>query len=161
MGGRRVEIVATCLPLAHGIPLVADATLVSPLHCNGEPWRNADTAAAVAIRRGEKDKEDTYPELLNSGDAQLLALACETGGRWSESCRRTVHQLAAAKARAAPRHLRAVAQQALKARWWAILSCAQQDALAASVLGDGLPLLDGHDAAVPPLVDMVFDEGRS
>ena len=159
--GRRIEIVATGLPMARGIPLVVDATLVSPLHCNGQPWTNADTRAAVAIQRGERKKDDTYPELVDSGEACLWPLACETGGRWSDRRCQTVRQLAAAKARSAPRHLRASLQRALRARWWSILSCAQQDALASSLLGDGLPLLDGHDGTEPNIVDVLLDAGRS
>ena len=97
--GRRLEIVATGLPLHRGAPLGCDATMVSPLHADGTPWRRADTEAGVAIQHGEACKARTYPELVESSQLRLLTLAVETGGRWSTTCATTVRQLAAAKAR--------------------------------------------------------------
>ena len=49
---------------------------------------------------------------------------------------------------------------AYEARWWALLSCAQQDTLAATLVDDGLLLLDGHDAALPLIVDVIVDEAN-
>ena len=49
--GRALEIVATGLPLEHGIPLGCDATLVSPLHADGTPWPAADVTPGVALAR--------------------------------------------------------------------------------------------------------------
>ena len=61
-------------------------------------------------------------------------------------------QLAAARARNSPAHLRQVAWTALETRWWNLLSVAQQDALAASLVDDRLLTLDGHDIVEPTLV---------
>ena len=80
--------------------------MVSPLHADGTPWRRADTEAGIAIQRGEACKARTYPELVESSQLRLLTLAVETGGRWSTTCATTVRQLAAAKARSVPTHLR-------------------------------------------------------
>ena len=33
--GRHIEVVAIGLPLAHGIPLAVDCTVISPLHADG------------------------------------------------------------------------------------------------------------------------------
>ena len=38
--GRHIEVVATGLPLAHGIPLAVDCTVVAPLH----PFKTFDVS---------------------------------------------------------------------------------------------------------------------
>ena len=82
--GRKIEIVVTGLPLAHGIPLAIDATLVSPLHANGLPHRDADVTPGSSLIRAERLKEATYPELVSSSLLRLETVACEVGGRFSE-----------------------------------------------------------------------------
>ena len=57
--GRKIEIVVTGLPLAHGIPVAVDATLVSPLHANGTPHRDADKIPGSSFARAENLKETT------------------------------------------------------------------------------------------------------
>ena len=54
---RAIEIVATGLPLEHGIPVAVDATLVSPLHADGIPYPGAATTVGVALRRAEAAKK--------------------------------------------------------------------------------------------------------
>ena len=157
--GRRLEVVATGLPLTRGVPLGCDCTMVSPLHANGSPWAGADTRGGTAIERGERDKARTYHELVNSDRLLLITLACEVGGRWSDTCRNTIRQLAAAKARAAPQHLRRSAQLAWSSRWWAMLSVSAQGALAAAILDDAVSVLDGHDGQEPALTDVLLDGG--
>ena len=46
--GRHVEILASGLPLYHGVPLAVDASLVSPLHADGTPWAHAASQDGVA-----------------------------------------------------------------------------------------------------------------
>ena len=69
-----------------------------------------------------------------------------------------VEQLAAAKARAAPHHLQVSARLAYESRWWALLSCTQQDTLAATLVDDSILLLDGEDTAEPLLLDVLVDQ---
>ena len=154
---RRLEVVATGLPLARGLPLGIDCTFVSPLHGNGEPWAGAAASPGVAIARAKATKRETYPELANSDVATLLVLACETGGRWSTTCAETLAQLADARVRARPSFLRASARAGFVARWWALLSCAQQDSLSASLVDDEVLLLDGTDAPLPFAADVALD----
>lgn len=150
-------MVATGLPLHGGVPLGCDCTMVSPVHANGQPWAGCATEAGVAIRRAEVDKEKTYRELVGSGQLRLVTLACEVGGRWSKTCVDTVRALAAAKARSAPRLVRASALHAWEARWWTILSVGAQSALAATLTEEAVMVLDGHDGEEPPLADVLFD----
>ena len=92
--------------------MACDATLVSPLHADGSPWQVADETDAVAIARAEEDKRATYPEMVASSQCRLVVLACETGGRWSDTCVALRAALAAHKAEAAPPLLRATARAA-------------------------------------------------
>ena len=108
----------------------------------------------MAIARAEERKRARYPELAV---CRRQVLACETGGRWSQDCADLVRHLADSRAREAPEVLRASLRAAWAARWWGLLSVAQQGALAAS-LGEALVLLpEGFDGEAPPLGDVLLD----
>ena len=100
--GRRIEVVATGLPIARGIPVAVDATLISPLHADGTPFPGADTKPGISFRRAERSKATTYPELVNSSLLQLLTVASETGGRLNRDGCNLLDDLAAARAHAEP-----------------------------------------------------------
>ena len=153
--GRQLEILVTGLPLERGVPTGVDVTMTSPLHADGTPWNRADVANGVAIARGEKNKRDTYPELVNSAHCSLLTLACETGGRWSSKCVEIVRKLSAAKAETAPPRLQASARATWSRRWWAMLSVTQQEALAASLVNDKMMANGGSAEDVPDLLDVL------
>ena len=76
----------------------------------------------------------------------------------TESIGNFIARLAVARARAEPRNLQLSARLAFESRWWALLSCAQQDSLAATLVDDGILLLDGHDASLPLVADVMVDE---
>ena len=81
--GRRLEVVASGLPLYRGTPLGIDASMVSPLHADRTTWARAADEDAVAIQRAEDLKARTYPGLRGSTSLRLVTVACEVGGRWS------------------------------------------------------------------------------
>ena len=81
--GRRIEIVATGLPMARGLPVVLDATMVSPLHADGTAWAKAASTPGVSFRRARKSKQRTYPELFASHVVHISVAAMETGARFS------------------------------------------------------------------------------
>ena len=153
--GGRLEIIATGLSFAQGAPLGCDATMVSPLHANGTPWPRAHEVDGVAIQRAEEDKWNTYWDLMSSPHCQLTILACETGGRWSDTCRRLVNDLAKRKSREAPERLQQIARSAWRTRWWRMLSVAAQSSLSATLVDDAVQLLDGTDGDVPDLVELL------
>ena len=130
LDGRRLEIVATGLPVHRGLPLGVDATLVSPLHATGAPWPRAAEMDGVAIARAERDKRKTYPELLDSCAMRLVTVAAEVGGRMSADSRDLLRQLATARARSAPLLVRAAARHSWFRRWTGMLIVAVQDTLA-------------------------------
>ena len=153
--GRRLEIVATGLPLHRGVPLGVDVTMVSPLHADGSPWASADATAGVALTRAERCKERTYPELVDSTVLRLVTVACEVGGRWNSATADLLRDLAYARSRDAPARLRHSAASGWQRRWWAMLAVTSQDALAATLVDDGVILLDGHEGSMPCLAEVV------
>ncbi len=157
---RAIEIVVTGLPIEHGIPVAVDATMVSPLHADGTPHRQAAERPGVALQRGRHDKETTYPELLGSSQLRLLTAGAETGGRLSHEAVRLLGELAAHKAASEPQALRAAAARAWRARWITMVSFVCQDALAATLVDDGVALLDTPALVGPLSVDVWLDDAR-
>ena len=155
---RRLEILATSTTLAGGIPIGVDSTCYSVLHADGSPWKDAATIPGIALKRADSSKATTYSILVDSPIVRLLTLACETGGRWSEDCVKTVATLAAARARSSPEHLQRQARLAFERRWWSLLSIAQEDALATTLVDDGIITLDGYDSSIPLVADVIQEE---
>ena len=79
--GRHIEVVATGLPIARGIPIAVDATIISPLLADGSPWPKAATHLGASFARVVASKHTTYPELVESSVLKLVVAASETGGR--------------------------------------------------------------------------------
>ena len=105
----------------------------------------------MAIAAAEKDKRDTYPELVNSQRCQLIVLAGEVGGRWSDTCAWLVKELASEKSAQAPPRLRRSTARAWEARWWGMLAVAVQNVVAATLVDDAPHLLHGWEGDGPPL----------
>ena len=155
--GRRLEVVATGLPVHRGVPLGVDVTMVSPLHMKGEPWARADSVAGTAIRRAERDKRSTYRDLVGSPVLRPTTVACEVGGRWSQDTADLIESLVGAKSRSAAPRLRSSMVVAYRRRWWSLLSLVAQDALASTLVDDALVLLDGRDGVEPLVCDVLAD----
>ena len=151
------EVVATGLPLHRGVPLGVDSTMGAPLHATGLPHPHAADTDGVAIARLERKKRTTYPELVESNRLRLTTLACETGGRWSDTCVKTVRLLAKAKARSAREDQQTKLAAAYANRWWNLLSVAAQNSLAASLANDKPLLADGVDGEEPDWLDVLYE----
>ena len=152
--GRRIEVVVTGLPLHGGIPLAIDATLVSPLDTKGEPHGDADACPGVAIRAAEKDKARTYHELMDSGMLRLKVAASEIGGRLNAEGKQLVRAAAVLRSRDEPALLRSAVFRALHSRWLTMLSVAVQEAVTATIVDEGVALLDAADGPAPLSVHM-------
>ena len=153
---RQLDMVAYGLT-RHGAALGCDATIVSPLTRMGAPQGQAASSDGDAIRRAERRKRRTYPELADSPMLSLVVLACETGGRWGDDALRFVRRLARARSQSAPALLRASAYRAWANRWWGLLSIAVQDALAATLCRVGHCAMGGFEADVDvPLEDVLL-----
>ena len=131
--GRRVDVVAYGLPVFGGLPLCADATLVSPLHSDGKPWRGADAENGLRLRAARRRKEVTYPELVGSSRAKLVVLGHEVGGRCAPEALRLLQRLSCFRCSRAPAVLQRSARMAWHRRWLCSVSVAAQVALAASL----------------------------
>lgn len=155
--GRRIDVVATGLPLAHGRPVAVDATLISPLHADGSPWSGAERTPGISFQRALSDKHRTYPELTDSDVVQLVVAATETGGRLSAGALELLDAAAQGKAQDEPPVLRQQAARSWRARWQTLLGVAAQDALAATLLQEGTLLLDAAAGQEPTSIDVWLD----
>ena len=149
---------ATGLPLYQGLPLVCDASLVSPVKANGIPRPRAAHEPGIAIANIEDVKATTYPELVSSTQCKFLVLAGEVGGRWSATTCRLLRDLAAAKSQNAAPRLRKSAAFAWETRWWSMISVATQNALAATLVDDAPHMLHAWEGTAPPLGILLHGE---
>ncbi len=156
--GRNIEIVATGLSMHRGIPLAIDATMVSPLKADGSPHPHADERPGVALGRGRRSKETTYPELLSSSRLRLLTAGVETGGRLSKEALELLAELASFRARSEPHALQGSIARAWRVRWTVMISVACQDAPAATLIDAGVAFLDSVSTGSPTGVDVWQDE---
>jgi hypothetical protein len=115
--GRRVDVVAYGLSAFGGLPLCGDATLVSPSHRDGEPWRGADATDGVRLRAARGRKEIVYPELAGGVMAKLAVLGHEVGGRWAPEALRLLQNLARDRCSQVPKLLQRSAKLAWHRRW--------------------------------------------
>ena len=143
---RRVEFAVYNLKFVP--PLLCDVTQVSVLAADGTPHSKCAVEAGAAFEIAENRKTNTYREAAEAaGQVKLVTLACEVGGRWSESCIKWVEQLAKYKASGQPLHLRRATEYAYYKRWWSLLSVAAQRAVA-------LSLIEVDCEAIKPLADL-------
>ena len=132
------------LPFEGGVPLAIDCTLVSPLDIAGRPHPGTTRLAGKALDEAEKTKKRTYKELVDSPDLRLVVAAVEVGGRLHKSARQLLWSAAAFRARSEPPRLRAATCRAFHARWVILLSVVTQGSLAATLVEEGVSLLDGR-----------------
>ena len=114
----------------------------------------------MALRRAEKKKRDTYPELVESAQLRLLTAAIEVGGRLSKEARDVLKELARARSLSEPLALRAAVARSLRSRWLTMVSVISQDALAATLLNDGVAFLDAPTCPMPHSVDLWLNDAR-
>ena len=93
---RRIEVIASGLPVYGGAQLAIDVTLRSALGRGGEPRPQTHWRDGAAAEDARADKEAKYPEIASGSRCRLVVLALETGGRFS---RETVEFLGSCRAR--------------------------------------------------------------
>jgi hypothetical protein len=134
------------------LPILGDATARSPVSAQGVPHPGAAETAGSTFPRARQDKEQKYGDVIESRRVALVVFACETGGRWSQESLDLVRALSHWKVRELPPLLRTSFRMAYLRRWWGLLSCTLQDAVAASLdpmdrlLQRGFPVTDEIDA---------------
>jgi len=150
--GRRLDFVCFGLPVFGGLPLAADVTLVSPISADGVPQSGCLSDADAVFRDAHAQIVTDYPDIAHAGRAELLCLASSTGGRWNESALSLVRALVRVAGRSQPSVLRRSVELALTRRWWAVLSTARDEAIAASL--DPADTVDEHGLAPLDPVDV-------
>ena len=131
---RQIEVGVYGLPLFQGVPILLDCTLVSPLSAKGVPHPKTCVTPGAAIKSAEKRKQRQYPEFSNHDNrACFLPLACEIGGRWSETSLTFVSNLSKFRASQEPPHMRKSSEYAWLCRWWNILSVTAHKSFASSI----------------------------
>ena len=132
--GRRIEVLAQGLPCFGGAQLAIDITVRSATTADGRARPRAALEDGAALEQAREDKERTYPELALSRRCQLVVVALETGGCWSQESVAFLQQLARARAQDAPGYLRRSAELAWARRWTRLLSVAAASSFAASLI---------------------------
>lgn len=143
LDGRHIEIVATGLLVAHGIPIAVDATIVLPLHADGSAWTGVADTPGQSFGRAQRSKHQIYPELVDSLVVKLLVFAAEVGGRLNRESRGLLKTLATFRAWSEPRVLQNQAARIWEQRWLILLGVAVQDALAATLVDEGSRFFNG------------------
>ena len=133
-------------PCFRELQLAVDTTLVSVLRRDGVLRQHSTTHDGV---RPPSEGAGSTQSLQARGAAHgLWSWPGEVGGRWSEECREFLNQLAKAKARREPPHLRARARQVWRHRWASLLVCSAAKAFALSPAGaqerSGFPMVTLH-----------------
>ena len=156
---RRIEVVASGLPLFGGQQLAVDVTMYGALTADGRPRPRATWQDGAALRDARRDKERRYPEFLRGARCRLVVVALETGGRFSAETIAFLVGLSQARARAAPAYLRRAAEFAYFRRWSRLLAVAAASSLAASLIEEKPTLcLDASpDGEAPWLADLLAE----
>ena len=158
---RRVDVLATGLPLYRGRALCCDATMRSPLKANGAPQPGTAKYDGATFRVAEREKKVKYQDVDACSLTELLVLAVEVGGRWNNTAGDLVRRLAEHKAANENPVLRRATQRAWEDRWWSLLGVAAQGALAASLLAQtGHNLVLDAPAAWAPELNVLLDGQR-
>jgi len=152
----RIEIAAFGLELFSGLPLLCDATLVSPLAGDGKPKYDSAKTPGAALAKARQRKEKQYPELVGSSVARLVVLASEVGGRMSDEAEMFLRMLAKERAKRAPRLLRASTEFAFYFRWTALVACAAQVPFSESLL-DTFHIEPARPGACPAEEEILAD----
>ena len=147
--GRNIEVVVTGLPLGHGIPIAIDASIVSPLHADGTPHPHAADQPGSSLRRAEKSKNVTYPELVESSQFRLETVACEIGGRISGRANHLLDVFSVAKVRSEPNYKQKFMMRWRRHRCFSMFSISIQSCVASTLVDDGCILIDGVDGPSP------------
>ncbi|MEE3098191.1 MAG: hypothetical protein VX463_00345, partial [Pseudomonadota bacterium] len=130
-----------------GLPICADATLVSPISGDGIPRPGCVSDPGAVFGPAEAQIRVDYDDIAAGGRAHLLCLASGTGGRWNRTALGFVRALVKLRVRREPAVLRQSVTQALTRRCWSVLSVARDEALAASLDPDDTVTELGH----PPM----------
>ena len=149
---RAIEVLASGLPIRQGAQLAVDVTVRCALTADGLPTPGA---ARHALLRARADKERKYTELVHNDRCQLVVVALETGGRWSDEATKFFCELAGSRAREVPPMLQGSTFFGwLRRRWARMLSISCSRAFASSLVSPRSEAVEGQDGPAPDLADL-------
>ena len=77
----KIDFAVFGLPIFGGLPICADANIVSPLTTEGVSHPRCTHDADNVFDRAIDEKRDTYHDLVASRHSAFVILAARTGGR--------------------------------------------------------------------------------
>ena len=132
--GRRLDIIAPGLNVAHGLPLFCDVTVVSPVSREGQPRAGTSNRGGRWLELADADNEATYAPVVRSGLGALYCLGSEVYGRWGEPSVILLGALVREKSRMLHPRIRRGAALGFQHRWSSILSVSLQRAVAHAIV---------------------------
>ena len=118
---RRLDLVAHGLATDGGLPVCADVTLRSPVTGVGMPKHRAHQVSGATFGPATREKESTYREYVRATHLTFRVLACEVGGRFSDTCRDWLAALASARVTGCNEGVADSKRALLLRGWWTIL----------------------------------------
>ena len=135
---RELDLVVSRLAILESRTVIGDVTLRSPMSMESLPKNHAKSEKGSTFHDARLTKRTTYPELIGEHPHfEFLVLACEVGGHLSVECHQLLKQLVKCRASVHPPHLRPFFKNMYKRRWYGIISCAIQRAVAWNIAGSG------------------------
>ena len=148
-----MDLVATGVDLANGLPLFCDVTMASPFTAAGEPRNQASRLTGSSLAHRIAAKNRTYSDLSDSASAKLLVLGTEVYGHCSEDVGRLLAALAGRCSRREALWSQASARQRWLQRFWGLLSCACARATADCSLRSSQDVFSFQLGGSPPLAE--------
>ena len=81
---RAIEVLASGLPLYHGVQLAVDITIRCAHTAESRACPNAATTNGAVLQAARVQKATKYAEFLHGDRCRLVVVGVETGGRWSD-----------------------------------------------------------------------------
>ena len=131
---RRLDLIVPGLAVHRGLPLLCDATCVTPISGAGFARSGATTGDGATVERCRRQNLEDYREVVETGLGKLLCLGAEVFGRWGADSVELVGALARERARGLPERIRKSTAAGFSRRWWGLLSTAVQRGVASCIL---------------------------
>ena len=155
---RRLDLIVPGLNVHHGLPLFCDITILSPITRKGTARGGTSNKGGGLFNRAERENNETYHEVLESGLGALFCLACETYGRFNSVSTTLIEDLAREKTRGIHHRVRTGLKLSLIKRWMSLSTMSLQKAVAIAIVrGSGADLPTTLLEPVPALSDLQYN----
>ena len=95
--GRRLDIIAPGLNVAHGLPLFCDVTVINPVSRRGQPRPGTSNYGGRLLQIADNDNAQTYAPVAGLG--AIYCLGSEVYGRWGTAAVQLVRDLVRERSR--------------------------------------------------------------